>query len=223
MCTLSLVVLMAHVEGGFELKLGSILAWVKTFKHLYKNIYMISNCKLAWRRVRKTRNMVGKWRQTKFVELCFFLAVDCRVVLGLFGLFVFVGRMLWFSVVVVGIVWNLRTLMPCIRDMARSGRRARNVRIVLKAWMPPAPQSEATKLISDTCAYRVITHIHYCADRTDRTKTPTFDVICTSCHITNASDSRAHRNRSCWWGTRLIWCFGLFVQARKIEKADYRF
>lgn len=50
--------------------------------------------------------------------------------------------------------WNcvstIRTLMPCIRDMARNGLNARSVRIVLNAWMPPAPQSEATKLINDT-------------------------------------------------------------------------
>lgn len=45
---------------------------------------------------------------------------------------------------------GVRTLMPCIRDMARSGLKARSVRIVLNAWMPPAPQSEATKLINDT-------------------------------------------------------------------------
>lgn len=43
-----------------------------------------------------------------------------------------------------------RTLMPCILDMALSGRRARKVRIVLKAWIPPAPNKEATKLMSDT-------------------------------------------------------------------------
>ena len=43
------------------------------------------------------------------------------------------------------------TLMPCMRDMARSGLSALSVRMVLKAWMPPAPSSEAVKLISDTC------------------------------------------------------------------------
>lgn len=40
--------------------------------------------------------------------------------------------------------------MPCIRDMARNGLRALKVLIVLKAWIPPAPRSEAIKLISDT-------------------------------------------------------------------------
>lgn len=56
----------------------------------------------------------------------------------------------------------LRTLMPCIRDMARSGLRALNVRIVLKAWIPPAPHSEATKLISDTCSETIATKSFRC-------------------------------------------------------------
>jgi hypothetical protein len=34
--------------------------------------------------------------------------------------------------------------------MARSGLSALSVRIVLKAWIPPAPQSEAIKLMRDT-------------------------------------------------------------------------
>lgn len=34
--------------------------------------------------------------------------------------------------------------------MARSGLSALRVRIVLKAWIPPAPQSEAMKLMRDT-------------------------------------------------------------------------
>jgi hypothetical protein len=34
--------------------------------------------------------------------------------------------------------------------MALSGLSALNVRMVLKAWMPPAPNSEARKLINDT-------------------------------------------------------------------------
>ena len=42
------------------------------------------------------------------------------------------------------------TLMPCIRDIARRGRRARRVRMVLNAWIPPAPASEARKLMRDT-------------------------------------------------------------------------
>ena len=46
--------------------------------------------------------------------------------------------------------------MPCMRDMARSGRSALSVRMVLKAWMPPAPSSEAVKLISDTCNVLVL-------------------------------------------------------------------
>lgn len=46
--------------------------------------------------------------------------------------------------------FGLRTLIPCIRDMARSGLSALSVRIVLKAWIPPAPTSEATKLMRDT-------------------------------------------------------------------------
>ena len=48
------------------------------------------------------------------------------------------------------------TLMPCMRDMARSGRSALSVLMVLKAWMPPAPSSEAVKLISDTCNVLVV-------------------------------------------------------------------
>ena len=46
--------------------------------------------------------------------------------------------------------------MPCMRDMARSGLSALSVRMVLKAWMPPAPSSEAVKLISDTCNVLVL-------------------------------------------------------------------
>ena len=46
--------------------------------------------------------------------------------------------------------------MPCMRDMALSGRSALSVRMVLKAWMPPAPSSEAVKLISDTCNVLVL-------------------------------------------------------------------
>ena len=46
--------------------------------------------------------------------------------------------------------------MPCMRDMALSGRSALSVRMVLKAWMPPAPSSEAVKLISDTCNVLVV-------------------------------------------------------------------
>ena len=46
--------------------------------------------------------------------------------------------------------------MPCMRDMARSGRSALSVLMVLKAWMPPAPSSEAVKLISDTCNVLVV-------------------------------------------------------------------
>lgn len=42
------------------------------------------------------------------------------------------------------------TLIPCILDMARSGRRALRVRIVLNACTPPAPAKPATKLIRDT-------------------------------------------------------------------------
>lgn len=45
---------------------------------------------------------------------------------------------------------DLLTLIPCIRDMARRGLSALSVRIVLKAWIPPAPQSEAIKLMRDT-------------------------------------------------------------------------
>ena len=44
----------------------------------------------------------------------------------------------------------LPTRMPCMRDMARSGLSARSVRIVLKAWMPPAPRREAVKLMRET-------------------------------------------------------------------------
>lgn len=42
------------------------------------------------------------------------------------------------------------TLIPCILDIALSGRNALRVRMVLNAWIPPAPQSEAMKLIRDT-------------------------------------------------------------------------
>ena len=42
------------------------------------------------------------------------------------------------------------TLIPCIRDMALSGLSALSVLMVLNAWMPPAPNSDAVKLISDT-------------------------------------------------------------------------
>lgn len=40
--------------------------------------------------------------------------------------------------------------MPCIRDIARNGRRARSVLIVLNACIPPAPHSDAIKFIKDT-------------------------------------------------------------------------
>ena len=42
------------------------------------------------------------------------------------------------------------TLIPCIRDIALNGRRALSVRMVLNAWIPPAPRSEAVKLMSET-------------------------------------------------------------------------
>lgn len=42
------------------------------------------------------------------------------------------------------------TLIPCILDMARNGLNALSVLIVLKAWIPPAPQRDATKFIRDT-------------------------------------------------------------------------
>ena len=44
----------------------------------------------------------------------------------------------------------LFTLIPCIRDIALRGRSALSVRIVLNAWMPPAPTSEAVKLMRET-------------------------------------------------------------------------
>lgn len=44
-----------------------------------------------------------------------------------------------------------RTLIPCILAIARSGRKALRVRIVLKAWIPLAPNKAATKFIRDTC------------------------------------------------------------------------
>ena len=40
--------------------------------------------------------------------------------------------------------------MPCILDMALRGLRALKVRIVLKAWIPPAPSKEAVKLMRET-------------------------------------------------------------------------
>ena len=40
--------------------------------------------------------------------------------------------------------------MPCIRDIALSGRNALSVLIVLNAWIPPAPNSDAVKLINET-------------------------------------------------------------------------
>jgi hypothetical protein len=42
--------------------------------------------------------------------------------------------------------------------MARSGLSALSVRIVLKAWIPPAPQSEAIKLMRDTYLHK-FTHV----------------------------------------------------------------
>ena len=42
------------------------------------------------------------------------------------------------------------TRIPCIRDMALRGRSALRVRIVLNAWMPPAPSSDAVKLMRET-------------------------------------------------------------------------
>ena len=45
---------------------------------------------------------------------------------------------------------DLLTLMPCILDMALKGLKALNVRIVLNAWIPPAPSKDAVKLIRDT-------------------------------------------------------------------------
>ena len=48
-------------------------------------------------------------------------------------------------------LWRGRiTRMPCIRDIALRGLRALKVRIVLNAWIPPAPSSEAVKLIRET-------------------------------------------------------------------------
>lgn len=44
-----------------------------------------------------------------------------------------------------------RTLIPCIRAIARKGLKALKVLIVLNAWIPLAPHNEATKFISDTC------------------------------------------------------------------------
>lgn len=52
-----------------------------------------------------------------------------------------------------GIAWTsalTTTLIPCILDIALKGRNALSVLIVLNAWIPPAPQSEAMKLIKDT-------------------------------------------------------------------------
>lgn len=46
-----------------------------------------------------------------------------------------------------------RTLIPCIRAIARKGLKALKVLIVLNAWIPLAPHIEATKFISDTCFY----------------------------------------------------------------------
>ena len=49
------------------------------------------------------------------------------------------------------ISWKMNiTLIPCIRDIALNGRRALSVRMVLNAWIPPAPSSEAVKLMRDT-------------------------------------------------------------------------
>lgn len=42
------------------------------------------------------------------------------------------------------------TLIPCILDIALKGRNALRVLMVLNAWIPPAPQSEAMKFIKDT-------------------------------------------------------------------------
>ena len=61
------------------------------------------------------------------------------------------------------------TLIPCIRDMALSGLSALSVLMVLNAWMPPAPNSDAVKLISDTCLSVVI---HLVTITTDTSFTP---------------------------------------------------
>ena len=45
---------------------------------------------------------------------------------------------------------DIITLIPCILDMALNGRRALSVRMVLNAWIPPAPKREAVKLMRDT-------------------------------------------------------------------------
>ena len=88
-------------------------------------------------------NANGRWTKEVLIErvlygrlnlLCIFLCVF------------FLGG----SISVCFVLSTVRTLMPCIRDMARNGLNARSVRMVLNAWMPPAPQSEATKLINDT-------------------------------------------------------------------------
>ena len=45
---------------------------------------------------------------------------------------------------------DIIALIPCILDMALNGRRALSVRMVLNAWIPPAPKREAVKLMRDT-------------------------------------------------------------------------
>ena len=45
---------------------------------------------------------------------------------------------------------DIITLIPCILDIALKGRRALRVRMVLNAWIPPAPRREAVKLMRDT-------------------------------------------------------------------------
>lgn len=45
---------------------------------------------------------------------------------------------------------HIFTLIPWKRDRALKGRRARSVRIVLKAWMFAAPSILATRLTTET-------------------------------------------------------------------------
>lgn len=58
------------------------------------------------------------------------------------------------------IYYRSRTLIPCILAIARSGRKALRVRIVLKAWIPLAPNKAAIKFIRDTCVSRAIENTH---------------------------------------------------------------
>ena len=54
-----------------------------------------------------------------------------------------------------GLQLHIFTLIPWKRERALKGRRARRVRIVLKAWMFAAPRKLATRLTTETWWTRI--------------------------------------------------------------------